>query len=154
MFITSTDNKQSEIVAVNGANVKKYIDFASKHKFDAILVEGWNVGWEDWFGQWKEKVFDFVTPYPDFNVRELQQYAKSKNVKIIMHHETSGSVANYERHLDRALDLMTKYNYPAAKSGYVGRIIPRGEFHQLKVLVHPHSFHPNFYFFPSQFAEY
>lgn len=121
--------------AANTANVKKYIDFASKHKFDAILVEGWNVGWEDWFGQWKEKVFDFVTPYPDFNVRELQQYAKSKNVKIIMHHETSGSASNYERQMDTAYRFMKQFGYDAVKTGYVGKIIPRGEHHDGQTMV-------------------
>ena len=116
-------------------NTKRYIDFAAKHGFDGVLVEGWNVGWEDWFGNWKEDVFDFVTPYPDYNLAEINAYAKSKGVKMIMHHETSGSVANYERHLDRALDLMKKYGYPAAKSGYVGKIIPRGEFHDGQTMV-------------------
>ena len=117
------------------ANTKRYIDFAAKHGFDGVLVEGWNVGWEDWFGNWKEDVFDFVTPYPDFDLKEVNDYAKSKGVKMIMHHETSGSVANYERHLDRALELMKKYGYPAAKSGYVGKIIPRGEFHDGQTMV-------------------
>lgn len=117
------------------ANTKRYIDFAAKHGFDGVLVEGWNVGWEDWFGNWKEEVFDFTTPYPDYNLDEINTYAKSKGVKMIMHHETSGSVANYERHLDRALELMKKYEYPAAKSGYVGRIIPRGEFHDGQTMV-------------------
>lgn len=116
-------------------NTKKYIDFAAKHGFDGVLVEGWNVGWEDWFGKWKEDVFDFTTPYPDFNLEEINQYAKSKGVKMIMHHETSGSVANYERHLDRAIDLMKKYNYPAVKTGYVGKIIPRGEHHDGQTMV-------------------
>ena len=117
------------------ANTKRYIDFAAKHGFDGVLVEGWNVGWEDWFGNWKEEVFDFTTPYPDFDLVEVNAYAKSKGIKMIMHHETSGSVANYERHLDRALELMKKYGYPAAKSGYVGRIIPRGEFHDGQTMV-------------------
>jgi hypothetical protein len=116
-------------------NTKRYIDFAAKNGFDGVLVEGWNVGWEDWFGNWKENVFDFTTPYPDFNLAEVSNYAKSKGVKMIMHHETSGSVANYERHLDRAMNLMKKYNYPAVKSGYVGRIIPRGEFHDGQTMV-------------------
>jgi hypothetical protein len=109
--------------------VKDYIDFASKHGFDGVLVEGWNTGWEDWFGKWKEDVFDFVTPYPDFDIAELSNYAKQKGVKIIMHHETSGSVTNYERWMDKAYDVMKKYNYDAVKTGYVGRIIPRGEHH-------------------------
>lgn len=116
-------------------NTKKYIDFAAKNGFDGVLVEGWNVGWEDWFGNWKEDVFDFTTPYPDFDLKAVNDYAKSKGVKMIMHHETSGSVANYERHLDRAMDLMKKYGYPAVKSGYVGRIIPRGEFHDGQTMV-------------------
>ncbi len=113
----------------NTANVKRYIDFAAKHGIDAVLVEGWNTGWEDWFGQWKEDVFDFVTPYPDFNVTELASYAKAKKVKIIMHHETSASVTNYERWMDTAYRFMKKYGYNAVKTGYVGRIIPRGEHH-------------------------
>lgn len=124
----------------NTANTKRYIDFAAKHGFDGVLVEGWNVGWEDWFGNWKEDVFNFVTPYPDFDLKEVNDYAKSKGVQLIMHHETSGSVANYERHLDRALDLMKKYGYPAAKSGYVGKIIPRGEFHDGQTMVNHYNF--------------
>ena len=122
------------------ANTKRYIDFAAKHGFDGVLVEGWNVGWEDWFGNWKEDVFDFVTPYPDYNLAEINAYAKSKGVKMIMHHETSGSVANYERHLDRAMNLMKQYGYPAVKSGYVGRIIPRGEFHDGQTMVNHFNF--------------
>ncbi|GAA4070657.1 glycoside hydrolase family 97 protein [Flavobacterium cheonanense] len=121
-------------------NTKRYIDFAAKNGFDGVLVEGWNVGWEDWFGNWKEEVFDFTTPYPDYNLKEINDYAKSKGVKMIMHHETSGSVANYERHLDRALNLMKDYGYPAAKSGYVGRIIPRGEFHDGQTMVNHFNF--------------
>ncbi|MEN9337420.1 MAG: hypothetical protein RLZZ500_2407 [Bacteroidota bacterium] len=121
-------------------NVKRYIDFAAKHGFDGVLVEGWNVGWEDWFGNWKEYVFDFVTPYPDFDLKAVNDYAKSKGVKMIMHHETSGSVANYERHLDRAFNLMKEYGYPAVKSGYVGRIIPRGEFHDGQTMVNHFNF--------------
>lgn len=116
-------------------NTKKYIDFAAKHGFDGVLVEGWNVGWEDWFGNWKENVFDFVTPYPDFDVEEVQKYAESKGVKMIMHHETSGSVSNYERRLDRAFSFMKKHNYDAVKSGYVGKIIPRGEWHDGQAMV-------------------
>lgn len=116
-------------------NTKKYIDFAAKHGFDGVLVEGWNVGWEDWFNNWKEDVFDFVTPYPDFDIRAVTDYAKSKNVKMIMHHETSGSVGNYERYMDRAFENMVRYGYPAVKSGYVGRIIPRGEFHDGQAMV-------------------
>lgn len=113
----------------NTTNVKRYIDFAAKHGFGGVLVEGWNTGWEDWFGQWKEDVFDFVTPYPDFNVKELSAYAKAKGVKIIMHHETSSSVTNYERWMDTAYRFMKKFGYNAVKTGYVGRIIPRGEHH-------------------------
>jgi hypothetical protein len=113
----------------NTANVKRYIDFAAKNGFDGVLVEGWNTGWEDWFGQYKENVFDFVTPYPDFDLKGLQRYAASKKVKIIMHHETSGSVTNYERQMDTAYRFMKKYGYDAVKTGYVGHIIPRGEHH-------------------------
>jgi glucan 1,4-alpha-glucosidase len=111
------------------ANVKRYIDFASKNNIPGVLVEGWNVGWEDWFGKWKENVFDFVTPYPDYDVHELQRYAKSKNVKIIMHHETSASVTNYERQMDTAYRFMKNHGMDAVKTGYVGYIIPRGEHH-------------------------
>lgn len=121
-------------------NTKRYIDFAAKNGFDGVLVEGWNVGWEDWNGNWKEEVFDFTTPYPDFDIAAISAYAKEKNIKMIMHHETSGSVANYERHLDRALDLMKKYHYPAAKTGYVGKIIPRGEFHDGQTMVNHFNF--------------
>jgi glucan 1,4-alpha-glucosidase len=121
-------------------NTKRYIDFAAKNGFDGVLVEGWNVGWEDWFGNWKEEVFDFVTPYPDFDINAVTAYAKAKNVKMIMHHETSGSVANYERHIDRAFDLMKKLDYPAVKSGYVGKIIPRGEFHDGQTMVNHFNF--------------
>ena len=110
-------------------NTKRYIDFASKHGFSGVLVEGWNVGWEDWFGNWKEEVFDFVTPYPDFNVTELQKYATDRGVKLIMHHETSGSVTNYERRMDEAYRFMKEHGYDSVKTGYVGRIIPRGEHH-------------------------
>jgi len=111
------------------AHVKEYIDFAAKHGFDAVLVEGWNIGWEDWFGKSKDYVFDFLTPYPDFDLKELHRYAKSKGIKIIMHHETSGSVRNYERHMDAAYKMMVDNGYSAVKSGYVGNIIPRGEHH-------------------------
>jgi hypothetical protein len=124
----------------NTENTKRYIDFAAKNGFDGVLVEGWNTGWEDWFGNWKEEVFDFTTAYPDFDIAAISAYAKSKNVKMIMHHETSGSVANYERHLDRALDLMKKYDYPAVKTGYVGKIIPRGEFHDGQTMVNHFNF--------------
>lgn len=115
--------------AANTAHVKEYIDFASKHGFDAVLVEGWNEGWEDWFGKSKDYVFDFVTPYPDFDVKELHRYAASKNVKMMMHHETSGSIRNYERHMDKAYQFMVDNGYNSVKSGYVGDIIPRGEYH-------------------------
>ncbi len=110
-------------------NVKRYIDFAAEHGIDGVLVEGWNIGWEDWFGNSKDFVFDFQTPYPDFDIDEIHRYAKSKGVQMVMHHETSSSVRNYERHLDKAYRLMNKYDYPAVKSGYVGDIIPRGENH-------------------------
>jgi hypothetical protein len=110
-------------------NVKKHIDFAAEHGFDAVLVEGWNVGWEDWFGNWKENVFDFVTPYPDFKVKELQQYAESKGVRIMMHHESSASATNYERRLDTAFKFMAENGYNSVKTGYVGKIVPRGEHH-------------------------
>jgi hypothetical protein len=122
------------------ANTKRYIDFAAKNGFDGVLVEGWNVGWEDWFGNWKEEVFDFTTPYPDFDIAAISAYAKSKGIKMIMHNETSGSVANYERHLDRSFENMVKYGYPAVKTGYVGRIIPRGEFHDGQTMVNHFNF--------------
>ena len=115
--------------AANTANVKRYIDFAAKHKLDAVLVEGWNVGWEDWFGKHKDYVFDFVTPYPDFDVQELHRYAASKGIKMMMHHETSGSIRNYERHLSAAYQFMADNGYNSVKSGYVGNILPRGEYH-------------------------
>lgn len=113
----------------NNANVRRHIDFAAKNGFDAVLVEGWNIGWEDWFGNDKDYVFDFVTPYPDFDIVALNAYAHSKGVKLIMHHETSGSIRNYERHMDAAYKLMNKYGYDAVKSGYVGNILPVGETH-------------------------
>lgn len=125
--------------AANTVNTKRYIDFASSHGFDGVLIEGWNVGWEDWFGQWKEEVFDFVTPYPDFDVKELQRYAASKNVKLIMHHETSGSVSNYERRMDEAYTFMKDHGYDAVKTGYVGRIIPRGEHHDGQWMVNHYN---------------
>lgn len=123
----------------NTANVKRYIDFAAKHGLQSVLVEGWNVGWEDWAGNWKEEVFDFVTPYPDFNVAELQQYATSKDIKLIMHHETSGSVTNYERRQDEAFRFMKANGYDAVKTGYVGRIIPRGEHHDGQWMVNHYN---------------
>ena len=113
----------------NNENVKKYIDFAAEHGFDQVLVEGWNIGWEDWFGKSKDYVFDFTTPYPDFDIKMLNEYAHSKGVRLMMHHETSSSVRNYERHLKNAYTLMNKYGYNSVKSGYVGDIIPRGEHH-------------------------
>ena len=119
----------------NNENVKRYIDFAAEHGFDQVLVEGWNVGWEDWFGHSKDYVFDFVTPYPDFDIDMLNEYAHSKGVKLMMHHETSASVRNYERHMEQAYNLMNKYGYNAVKSGYVGNMIPRGEHHYGQWLV-------------------
>lgn len=121
--------KPNGIHSANTANTKKYIDFAAKHGFGGVLIEGWNVGWEDWAGNWKEEVFDFVTPYPDFDVKELQRYAASKNVKLIMHHETSASASNYDRRMDAAYQFMVDNGYNSVKTGYVGRIIPRGEHH-------------------------
>ena len=115
--------------AANNDKVRRYIDFAAKHGFDQVLVEGWNIGWEDWFGHSKDYVFDFLTPYPDFDIKALNEYAHSKGVKLMMHHETSSSVRNYERHMEEAYQLMNKYGYNAVKSGYVGNIIPRGEHH-------------------------
>lgn len=115
--------------AANNDNVKRYIDFAAENGFDQLLIEGWNVGWEDWFGHTKDYVFDFVTPYPDFDIAELNDYAHQKGIRLMMHHETSGSVRNYERHMRDAYDLMEKYGYNSVKSGYVGDILPRGEHH-------------------------
>ena len=115
--------------AANNENVRRYIDFAAEHGFDQVLVEGWNVGWEDWFGHTKDHVFDFVTPYPDFDIEALNNYAHEKGVRLMMHHETSSSVRNYERHLEAAYDLMNRHGYNAVKSGYVGDILPRGEHH-------------------------
>lgn len=111
------------------ANTKRYIDFAAEHGFDGVLVEGWNTGWEDWFGNWKEDVFDFVTPYSDYDIKEIVNYAKQKGVKIIMHHETSGSALGYERRLDTAYRFMLNHEMNTVKTGYVGKIIPRGEHH-------------------------
>ena len=121
--------KPNGIHPANTANVKKYIDFAAEHGFDQVLVEGWNTGWEDWFGNSKDYVFDFVTPYPDFDIKYLNEYAHSKGVRLMMHHETSASVRNYERHMEAAYRLMNKYGYNSVKSGYVGNMIPRGEHH-------------------------
>lgn len=115
--------------AANNDNVRRYIDFAAEHGFDQVLVEGWNVGWEDWFGHTKDYVFDFVTPYPDFDIEALNNYAHEKGVRLMMHHETSSSVRNYERHLEAAYELMNRHGYNAVKSGYVGDILPRGEHH-------------------------
>lgn len=127
-----TDFAKSKPNGTHGAttaNVKKYIDFASQNGFDGVLVEGWNEGWEDWFGHIKDYVFDFVTPYPDFDVNAIHDYAKLKNVKMIMHHETSGAIRNYERHLDKAYQFMKDNGYDAVKSGYVGNIVPQGNNH-------------------------
>ncbi len=121
--------------AANNDHVKTYIDFAAEHGFDQVLVEGWNVGWEDWFGKSKDYVFDFVTPYPDFDVKMLNEYAASKGVKLMMHHETSSSVRNYERHMDEAYQFMADHGYNSVKSGYVGNIIPRGEHHYSQWMV-------------------
>ena len=117
----------------NNENVRRYIDFAAEHGFDQVLVEGWNIGWEDWSGNSKEYVFDFLTPYPDFDIKALNQYAHNKGVKLMMHHETSSSIMNYEKHMDRAYQLMNDYGYDAVKSGYVGNIIPRGEHHYSQI---------------------
>lgn len=122
------------------AHVKEYIDFAALHGFDGVLVEGWNEGWEDWFGQSKDYVFDFVTPYPDFDVQEIHKYAQSKGVKMIMHHETSGSARNYERHLDKAFQFMNTYDYDAVKTGYVGNMLPRGEHHYGQWIVNHYQY--------------
>ena len=121
--------KPNGIHGANNDNVKRYIDFAAENGFDQLLVEGWNIGWEDWFGHEKDYVFDFVTPNPDFDIAMLNDYAHSKGIKLMMHHETSGSLRNYESHLDAAFSLMNKYGYDAVKSGYVGNMVPRGEYH-------------------------
>lgn len=121
-------------------NVKKYIDFASEHGFDGLLVEGWNVGWEDWFGHMKDEVFDFVTPYPDFNLEEIEKYAKAKGIKMIMHHETSASPRNYERQLEAAYTFMNEHGYDAVKSGYVGNIIPKGNNHYNQWMVNHYQY--------------
>ena len=121
--------------SANNENVRRYIDFAAQHGFGGVLVEGWNIGWEDWFGNSKEYVFDFQTPYPDFDIKALNEYAHSKGVKLIMHHETSSSIMNYEKHMDRAYQLMKDYGYDAVKSGYVGNLIPRGEHHYSQIAI-------------------
>ncbi len=124
-----TKTKRSPKHAANNENVIEHIDFAAEHGFDQVLVEGWNEGWEDWFGKSKDYVFDFQTPYPDFDIKMLNEYAASKGVKLMMHHETSASLRNYERHMHDAYKLMNDYGYTAVKSGYVGYIVPRGEYH-------------------------
>ena len=132
--------KPNQTHAANNTKVKRYIDFASEHGFDGVLVEGWNEGWEDWFGKSKDYVFDFVTPYPDFDVEEIHKYAKSKGVKMIMHHETSGSTRNYERHMDTAYQFMKDNGYDAVKSGYVGNIMPRGEHHYSQWIINHYQY--------------
>lgn len=119
----------------NDGNVRRYIDFAAAHGFDGLLIEGWNEGWEDWYGHQKDYVFDFVTPYPDFDLPALNAYAHARGIRLIMHHETSSSTVNYERHIDAAYDLMNRYGYNAVKSGYVGNIIPYGEHHYSQALI-------------------
>ena len=126
--------------AANTTHVKEYIDFASKHGFDGVLVEGWNQGWEDWFGHEKDYVFDFLTPYPDFDVKGIHEYAKSKGVKMIMHHETSGSTRNYERHMDKAFKFMNDKGYEVVKSGYVGPILPVGEHHYSQSIINHYQY--------------
>ncbi len=130
--LATFDYSKAKPNGIHGANkeyVLRYIDFAAEHGFDQLLVEGWNIGWEDWFGKEKDYVFDFVTPYPDFDIAALNDYAHSKGIKLMMHHETSSSVDNYDRHMDAAYNLMNHYGYDAVKSGYVGNIIPKGEHH-------------------------
>ena len=126
--------------AANTTHVKEYIDFAAKNGFDGVLVEGWNQGWEDWFGHEKDYVFDFLTPYPDFDVKGIHEYAKSKGVKMIMHHETSGSTRNYERHMDKAFKFMNDNGYEAVKSGYVGPILPVGEHHYSQSIINHYQY--------------
>jgi hypothetical protein len=138
-----TDYSKAKPSGTHGAttaNVKKYIDFAALHGFDAVLVEGWNQGWEDWFGHSKDYVFDFVTPYPDFDVKGIKEYAKSKGVKMMMHHETSGSIRNYERHMDKAYQFMNDNGYTSVKSGYVGNILPQGENHYNQWVVNHYQY--------------
>ncbi|MCW2118270.1 glycoside hydrolase family 97 protein [Flavobacterium sp. 7A] len=138
-----TDYSTAKPNGTHGAtttNVKKYIDFAAKNGFDAVLVEGWNTGWEDWFGNSKDYVFDFVTPYPDFDLKGIHAYAKEKGIKMIMHHETSGSVRNYERHMDKAYQFMKDNGYDAVKSGYVGNMLPRGEKHYSQWIINHYQY--------------
>ena len=135
-----TKVKPNKTHAANTKHVKEYIDFAAKHGFDAVLVEGWNEGWEDWFGKEKDYVFDFVTPYPDFDVKGIHDYAKSKGIKMIMHHETSGATRNYERHLDIAYQFMKDNGYNAVKSGYVGNILPLGEYHYSQSILNHYQY--------------
>ena len=135
-----TKAKPNKTHGANTSHVKELIDFAALHGFDAVLVEGWNTGWEDWFGKSKDYVFDFVTAYPDFKVQEIRDYAKAKGVKMIMHHETSGSTRNYERHLDTAYKFMKENGYDAVKSGYVGPILPRGEYHYSQWIVNHYQY--------------
>lgn len=135
-----TKVKPNKTHAANTKHVKEYIDFAAKHGFDAVLVEGWNEGWEDWFGKEKDYVFDFVTPYPDFDVKGIHDYAKSKGIKMIMHHETSGATRNYERHLDKAYQFMKDNGYDAVKSGYVGNILPLGEYHYSQSILNHYQY--------------
>ena len=123
----------------NNENVRRYIDFAAENGFDALLIEGWNEGWEEWFGSQKEYVFDFVTPYPDFDIDALNSYAHSKGIRLIMHHETSASAWNYDRHLEAAFNLMNKYGYDAAKTGYVGDIVPRGLYHYSQEMINHYN---------------
>ena len=143
IHIGKTDYTKAKPHGRHGAtteNVKRYIDFAAKYGFGGVLVEGWNIGWEDWFGNEKDFVYDFVTPYPDFDVEGIHEYAKSKGVKMIMHHETSGAIRNYERWLDTAYQFMNKYEYPAVKSGYVGNLLPIGEHHYSQWMVNHYQY--------------
>ena len=126
--------------AANNDNVKRYIDFAAANGFDAVLVEGWNIGWEDWYGKEKDYVFDFLTPYPDFDLPALNRYAHERGIRLIMHHESSSSVPNYERHMERAYNLMNQYGYDAVKSGYVGKIVPHGEHHYSQPLINHYHY--------------
>jgi hypothetical protein len=132
--------KPNKTHAANTQHVKEYIDFAALHGFDAVLVEGWNEGWEDWFGKEKDYVFDFLSPYPDFDVKGIHEYAQSKGIKMIMHHETSGATRNYERHLDRAYQFMKDNGYNAVKSGYVGNILPLGEYHYSQSILNHYQY--------------